>query len=116
MSTRYKDIFKHLKDNGIDVYGPAQKTGACKAPYTVIKSSGSSRFGQFSTTQNFFDVLCYVPQAVYSQLDEYVDKVAKTMKGLEPMIKPTHFRTSSFYDDTVKAHMVSMQYRYYRKI
>lgn len=38
------------------------------------------------------------------------------MRGMAPMIMPTYTETQSFYDESVKAHMVSVQYRNYRKI
>ena len=38
------------------------------------------------------------------------------LKALEPMLMPTHYETPSFYDDTLKAHMISVQYRNYRKL
>ena len=114
--TRYKDIFKHLKARGVDVYAPAQAKGECKQPYTVIKEAGGAQHAALSTAQQLYDIMCYVPKDRYSQLDEYAGQIKGHMKGLEPMINPTHFTTSSFYDDTVKAHMISIQYYNYRKI
>ena len=38
------------------------------------------------------------------------------MKGLEPMIVPYGNQTPSYYDDSVKAHMVSIEYKNYKKM
>ena len=110
------DIFKHLKKNKIKVHSPTQATGTCKEPYTVIKAAGSDKLFGISTAQHHYDLMCYVPQDEYTTLEPYVDKVEKLMKELEPMIKPTNFRTPSFFDETVKAHMISTQFYNYRKL
>lgn len=118
MSTksRWQDIFLHLKQGGFDVYSPAQKTGECKAPYLVVKDASSSQFLNYSSTRSFYDILCYVPKAHFSDLEHFVGTVEAAMKGLSPMIQPTYTKTPSFYDDSVKGHMVSIQYYNYRKI
>jgi len=59
--------------------------------------------------------MCYVPKNQFTYLEQYVDKVKTIMEGLKPMIMPMHYETPSFYDDTVKAHMISIQYRNYKK-
>lgn len=115
-TTRYKDIYSHLAESGFEVYTPAQKEGECKAPYIVVKDAGTTQYNQFSTTRTLYDVMCYVPKNQFTKLEEYVSKVKESMKGLEPMIKPVLFETASFYDDTVDAHMISIQYYNYRKV
>lgn len=114
--TRYMDIYKHLKDNGIDVYSPAQKKGECKKPYVVVKTGETIQYHQFSSTQTTYDIMCYVPENQYTKLEQYVEKVKGIMAQLNPMIKPLYMETESFFDDTVNAHMVSIQYRNMRKL
>lgn len=114
-NTRYKDIFKHLKSKGFDVYAPAQHQGECTKPYLVLRDEGTTQFQGFSTTQNLYDVLCYVPRDQFTTLETYVDSVEAAMKELFPMVKSMHYRTPSFYDDSVKGHMVSTRYVNYRK-
>ena len=114
--TRIMDVYKHLKDNKIDVYFPTQKQGECIAPYVVLKDAGTMKYQDFSSTQSLYDVMCYVPKNNFSKLDQFVSKVKNLMKQMEPMIQPTYFETPSYYDDGVKAHMVSVQYRNMRKI
>lgn len=114
--TRFMDIYKHLSNNGVEVYSPAQKKGECEAPYTVVKDAGTTQYNSFSSTQTLYDIMCYVPRDRFSLLEQYVSEVKAIMTKLKPMIMPTYFETPSFYDDTVKAHMISIQYRNNRKI
>lgn len=114
-STRYKDLFVFLKSKGFSVYSPAQKQGECISPYLVIKDAGVVQFGDFSSVQCLYDIMCYVPKERFTQLEEYVHSVEESMKELYPVFRSAHYRTASFYDDTVKAHMVSTQYVNYKK-
>lgn len=114
--TRYMDIYKHLNDNGIEVYTPSQHKGECKSSYAVVKDAGTIQYGTFSSTQTLYDVMCYVPKDRFTDLEQYVEKVKGIMKELRPMIMPTYIETTSFYDDTVKAHMISIQYRNMKKL
>lgn len=114
--TRYMDIYKHLANHGIEVYSPAQKEGECKAPYVVVKDMGTTQYMSFSSTRTLYDVMCYVPKDRFTLLEQYVSQVKAIMAELKPMIMPVYTETASFYDDAVKAHMISVQYRNMRKI
>lgn len=114
--TRYRDIFVHLQNNGIDVYSPAQKVGECTSPYVVLRGAGTTQYQGFSTAQDLYELLCYVPQDTYSQLDIFVTRIETLMKELAPMIRPSNYRTAPYYDDEVKAHMTSIQYYNFRKL
>lgn len=113
---RSQDIYMHLKREGFDVYFPAQHQGECTAPYVVVKGASNLQFRQYSSVVQYYDLLCYVPKNKYSELYPFIDQVKTAMKGLSPMIKPAYYDTESFYDDSVKGHMVSVQYRNYRKM
>lgn len=114
--SRWQDIFLHLKSEGFDVYSPGMKTGECTSPYLVVKNDGSSKHIAFSTDVDLYAVLCYVPKEKYSSLEPLVQRVKKSMRGLEPMIKPYGSQTPSFYDDSLKAHMISIEYKNYKKL
>lgn len=114
--SRWADIFKHLKDRGFDVYSPGQHQGECTSPYVVVKDQGRAQLGQFSSARHLYDLLCYVPRDQYSTLDGFVTQVEHNMLSLYPTIKSGHYRTPSFYDDSVKGHMVSTQYINYEKL
>lgn len=110
------DIYKHLEVNGLKVYSPGQKTGECTEPYAVIKDAGTTRYGTFSSTQTLYDIMCYVPKNRFTHMEKYTRKVKKLMESLKPMIMPTYTETPSFYDENVKAYMVSIQYRNMKQI
>ncbi len=115
-ASRWQDIFKQLKRSGFDVYSPGVKVGDCTSEYLVIKNSGSSKHASFSTDIDMYSVLCYVPKDKYSSLEVLVQRVKAAMKELEPMILPYGMQTPSYYDDSFKAHMISIEYKNYKKL
>lgn len=114
--SRWQDIFLHLKNQGFDVYSPGMKTGECTFEYVVVKNDGSSKHLSFSTDVDLYAVMCYVPKEKYSALETFVRRIKNSMKELEPMILPYGSQTPSYYDDSVKAHMVSIEYKNYKKL
>ena len=114
--SRWQDIYLHLKRAGFDVYSPGTKIGECTSEYLVIKNDGSSKHISFSTDVDLYAIMCYVPKDKYSTLELLVQKVKKSMKELEPMIKPYGSQTPSYYDDSIKAHMISIEYKNYKKL
>lgn len=114
--SRWQDIFVHLKKDGFDVYSPGTKVGECVSEYLVVKNDGSSKHPNFSTDVDLYSIMCYVPKEKYSTLEPLIQRVKFSMKGLEPMIKPYGNQTPSYYDDSIKAHMVSVEYKNYKKI
>lgn len=113
--SRWGDIFKQLKKSGISVYAPGVKTGDCIEPYVVVAISSSSEHPSFSTNIDLYSVMCYVPKQSYSELEPLLMKVEKALKELEPMVMPYGQRQPSYYDDSIKAHMVSIIYKNYKK-
>lgn len=113
---RMQDIYLHLKNAGFEVYFPAQKVGECTSPYVVVKDATTSKYLDYSSTVTYYDLLCYIPKDHFSQLEPFVEEVKESMKRLVPMILPTYTQSQSYYDDSVKAHMISVLYKNYRKI
>ncbi len=114
--TRLQDVYIHLKEIGnFDVYFPAQHKGECTSNYIVVTTGTTTQVNTFTSTQTVYDILCYVPQNRPSQMDVFFEKVKECMKQLNPMIKPLHTETETFYDDTIKGYMRSVQYVNYRK-
>lgn len=111
----YEIIFDKLSNEGFDIYPPATKVGECTSPYLVLKLGGSSTHSSFSTNIAYYDVLIYTPKNQYSKLNSIILKVRGCMKELYPLLKDTGITTPSFYDDTYKAHMSSIQYKAYQK-
>ncbi len=116
METRWQDIFVNLKNDGFEVYPPAMKVGECESRYLVIKDNGSNPHSSFSTEVQLYTVLCYVPKDEYSQLESFVNEVKESMKKLFPMVRPTGAQTPSFYEDSIKAQMISIDYKNYKKV
>ncbi len=114
--SRWQDIFRHLKSAGFDIYSPGVKIGECTSQYIVLKNNGSIKHQSFSSDVDLYSIMCYVPRDRYSELEPMVQKVKNVMKDLKPMILPYGSQTPSFYDDTYKAHMVSIEYKNYKKL
>ncbi len=114
--SRLMDLYQHLKDNGFDVYMPAIKSGECTSPYIVIKNDGGTKHSSFSSNVDLYSIMCYVPKQSYSKLEPLVQSVKTAMKDLVPLFHPNGQETPSYYDDSVKAHMVSIEYKNYKKL
>ena len=114
--SRWQDIYIHLKKSGFNVYSPGVKIGDCTKEYVVVKNDGSVSLSNISTDDDLYAVMCYVPKQAYSTLEPLVQKVKKAMKELEPMIMPYGSQTPSYYDDSYKAHMISIEYKNHKKI
>ncbi len=114
-NSRWSDIFLHLKNKGYDVYSPSTKEGECTSPYIVVKSAGISKALNFSSSVALYDIMLYMPKNMYSRIEPYMRQLKEDMDGLWPMIRPVHFETTPYYDDSVKGWMVSVQYRNYQK-
>lgn len=112
----WQSVFVHLKNEQFDVYPPSIKIGECLAPYIVLKNNGSFRHASFSSDVDLYSIMCYVPQNSYSKLEVLVQRVKRAMKKIEPLLLPYGQQTSSYYDDAVKAHMVSIEYKNHKKL
>lgn len=113
---RWQDMYAHLKSKGFDVYSPAQKVGECTSPYLVIKNDGGYLHPSYSTTVDQYSIYCFVPKNKYSELETLVRNVKISMKELYPMFQIYGQELASFYDDTVKAHYISIEYKNYKKV
>lgn len=111
-----KQIYDCLKENGIDVYFAGQHEGECIKKYTVIKKGGATTEYNVSAERPLYTIMCYVPKHNYSELEDYVLEIKKHMKNVYPLVMYLGNETDSFYDETVKGHMVSFQYQGCRKI
>lgn len=113
--SRWGDIFTHLKNKGYDVFSPGVKVGDCMEPYIVVVNNGSTSHVLASSDVSLYSVICYVPKQRYGDLEPMVQAVKKCMVELQPMILPYGLETPSFYDDSYKAHMVSIEYKNYKQ-
>lgn len=114
--SRLKDIYKYLQNAGFEVYFRGQHKGFCTSKYVVIASTGDTKLPSVSSVQNTIELMCYVPVAIPSELEEYCDDVKEVMKGMYPMIYPLFDDLGDYIDDDVKAVMRTVQYKFYKKI
>ena len=106
----FAQIYKHLKNNGFDVYSIGQHEGICTNPYIVVKENGESEIVGTSLTNDIVELLIYYPVGTYSKLNEYKQSVLYTMKllkGIRRVIDPMPTIT----DDDKKAYMTSFTYK-----
>ena len=106
----FAQIYKHLKNNGFDVYSIGQQEGICTNPYIVVKENGESEIVGTSLTNDIVELLIYYPVGTYSKLNEYKQSVLYTMKllkGIRRVIDPM----PTIIDDDKKAYMTSFTYK-----
>lgn len=116
LESRWQDIYIHLKNKGYDVYAPGIKVGECIKPYVEVKNDGSYKHANYSTDRDMYAIIIYVPKGQYSKLEVMLMQIKKDMKELEPMILQYGQYLTSYYDDTIKAHYISIEYENYKKI
>ena len=106
----FAQIYKHLKNNGFDVYSIGQHEGICTNPYIVVKENGESEVIGTSLINDTVELLIYYPVGTYSKLNEYKQSVLYTMKllkGIRRVIDPM----PTIIDDDKKAYMTSFTYK-----
>lgn len=114
--SRWQDLYSFLVSKGYDVYAPGQKEGECLSKYIVVKYAGSVKADMISSRRDLYDLMLYVPKANYSQLEFFVQQVISDMKEIEPLfISYDNQQDTSYFDDSVKAHFVSIVYMNYKK-
>ncbi len=109
----YKQIYKHLQNNGFRVFAIGQHTGVCKEPYAVIKERGQTPY-LTSLIKQYIDIIVFFPLGNYSQMEEYVQMVEDCLNELKEL-KKTHIVTPAVIDDSVKAYSVSISYNITKK-
>jgi hypothetical protein len=114
--SQWQQLYDFLKSKKLNIYSPSQPIGECKNKYIAIKYAGSTRHAYCSTDVDIYTIFCYVPKNNYSEIEGYVQEVKSAMKGIYPQFIPTGQQTPSFYDEDIKAHMVSIDYKNYKKI
>lgn len=114
--TRWQDIFNFLKSKGFNIFSPAMKTGECTEKYLVLQNGPGEKYATFSSIKDTYTIMCFVPKNNYSELEVYKNEVMEAMKEMEPMIMPTYSVSNSYYDDAIKAHMLTIDYTNNKKI
>lgn len=100
------------KYGDLPVYPPATHRGQCREPYIVLKADGATVMPGYSSMQQYYRILLYVPKNEYSKLDEYDKKLVKLIEDYcYPLLLPTGQKASDYYDDNYDAHMRAFLYR-----
>lgn len=115
-NTRWMDLYNLLKVNGLEVYPPASKRGICLSPYVVPLQENTMQFYGYSSDQDIYSVLCYVPLEQYVEVQKFVNMVKLVMKRAYPKFQPTGNVTQPYLDTAVQGWMVSIEYVNYRKV
>jgi hypothetical protein len=105
-----KQIFEYLELGGFDVYFPQNKSGECTSNYVVVSEGVTADIIGTSSNRRYYEILCYVPAAMYSDLRGYVNSVKKRLDGLFPMVRNSNMESEPFFDTMLKAHMISVTY------
>lgn len=106
----FTQIYRHLKENGFDVYSIGQHQGICKSPYIVIKENGESEIIGTSLTNDIVELLIYYPIGTYSKLNEYKQSTLYSMKLLKGIRRVVE-AMPTIIDDDKKAYMTSFTYK-----
>ena len=110
--TLVEAIILVLKENEIDAYPPVTKKGECTKEYVVVKNSGASQIGVYSSEVHYVDVLCYVPHNKYTSLERFKNRVKEIIHdNLYPRLMETGSETVDYFDEEVKGFMVSFMLR-----
>ena len=106
----FAQIYKHLKNNGFDVYSIGQHEGICTNPYIVVKENGESEVVGTSLINDTVELLIYYPLGKYSELVSYKKKILNVMKYLRGVRRVIE-AMPTIVDDDKKAYMTSFTYK-----
>lgn len=105
----WKDIYRHLKQEGFDVYSLGQHEGECKNPYLVLRDNGVTRRQSIEVPE--YEVLLYYPMDHYSEFSGYISGVKTAMNKLFPSLKLVEDEQPHYPDSEKRAYMTSLIYR-----
>lgn len=106
----WKKIFRHLKAEGFDVYPPGVKEGKATTPYIAVRKAGTSEIPGISSNRQFYDIMLYVPHNMYSEIEILLNRVKESMDKLFPLVRPTRFVDTPFWDYEIKAWQTTIEY------
>lgn len=106
----FAQIYKHLKNNGFDVYSIGQHEGICTNPYIVVKENGESEVTGTSLINDTVELLIYYPLGKYSELVSYKKKILNVMKYLRGVRRVIE-AMPTIVDDDKKTYMTSFTYK-----
>lgn len=106
----FKEIYKHLKERGFNVYSIGQHQGVCTEPYLVIKENGESEVVGANLSNDIIEILIYYPIGNYSLLEGQINALKHDMQELRKLRRVLN-ASPTIIDDDKKAYMTSLYYR-----
>lgn len=109
------DIVKYLQSEGFEAYLPTMHTGECTSKYIVVKAQGRTQISGISSSQQMYDMICYVPHNKRSELERFVTDVEHSLIkfGNVMAISTMNERSPDYFDPDVRGHMISTTFKVY---
>ena len=109
-------IFKHLKNNGFDVYFPNQYKGDVKSDIVVVYNMGQhAEPFNYDCGRTLIHLILHVNQDKYTDIITLHDRVRRVMKCLKG-VRSTGLQTPVINDDTKKSYTTSIEYEVTKKL
>lgn len=112
----FKDMYDLLKSNNIDTYFPGMHKGPCVNKYVVVRDAGKVKIGTFSSYDTICELLLYVPEDSYGDIEEFQVQINEIVKQAGTRFKPTYSQQPVYYDDEKHAWMCGVEYLVHVKI
>ena len=114
MKTVFELILQTLKEANIGpVFALGAHPGVIDGKLIVVKPASAAQYMNFSTTIQYFEILCY--GRTISEAVNLFEDVKQAMKSLEMTVMPTFLTGTPFYESNVKGWQISSTYRNYVK-
>ena len=74
------ELFDFLTENDFDVYFIGQKKGNCTKKFIVIRDSGIIPITSNKTATQIIDIIGYVPNSKYTEIEPFKENIKEVMK------------------------------------
>ena len=109
----WQTIFRHLQEQGFDVYPLGQHKGICTSPYIVLRNNGTI-LGR-GAEQALYELLLYMPVDRMSGFEDFIREVKRAMNLLYPALKLVIPEDIHYLDKEVRGCMTSLTYGVVKK-
>ena len=103
------EIFNLFLENDFDVYFVGQKFGICNKKYVVIRDAGTIPIYSNKAGTQIIDIIGYVPESKYIEIEEFKENIKETMKEYAARI--TGEESPIIPEDSFKAYSFSITYQ-----
>ena len=103
------EIFNLFLENDFDVYFVGQKFGICNKKYVVIRDAGTIPIYSNKAGTQIIDIIGYVPESKYIEIEEFKENIKETMKEYAARI--TGEESPVIPEDSFKAYSFSITYQ-----